>query len=114
MNYIQPPIVVPVPYKKSEDPRCPHCDKTLPGWSEPYTHTSRDYLKILLAMILFFSQLFGAFSGGMDGGFHSYSRESNCDGQFFSKKWHYLIPSYQVTCKTVVWLRDLPPLPNND
>lgn len=108
------PIIVPVPYKKPEDPRCPHCDKRLPGWSESCEQSRLHWLTIPLAMILFFSQLFGAMSGGMDGRFHSYNRESNCDGQFFSKKWHYVIPSYQVTCKTVVWLRDLPPLPNND
>ena len=70
-------------------------------------------IKNFLIFILFifgFIQLLGVVSGVIDGIGHFYDSPYNCDGSYFSKRFHYVVPLQQVTCRSVVWLRERPKL----
>ncbi len=96
-------IIIPVPTPITEEPKCPHCKQELDGWSEPPDEdcSGKSLLIVLSSFLVILTLGIGILIGAVDG-----SMETKCGGKYFSKRWHYLVPTYQVSCHTTVWLRN--------
>jgi len=96
MTYVPPPIIVP---GTTEEPKCPFCHKELEGWSEPSDITFKGVVS-LVAMILFLMfQGIGVVSGLSDASWQP------CEAPF-SKRYHYLMPTYPAACAAARWLEN--------
>lgn len=94
-TYIPMPIVVSTAPKKT--PKCPHCNKELKGWTEPDDLTTAQLLAgIVTGFLLLIEVVFG-FMGAVDGDFYA------CEPAF-SKRYHYMAPTYPVACAATRWL----------
>ena len=97
-----PPIATP-------DPQCPHCHGELHGWSEPsnsdfsLTAYFLDVVGLLIAIQVVFA--IGGVVDGSGGRYWHGGPEEEC-GKWFSKRWHYVVPSYQASCRLTEWLRN--------
>lgn len=99
------PIFIPGHHReKAPDPKCPHCKKKLPGWEEPSGITNKEFALGFSGLMLAIALLLAGIFGGMEGSF-GYSPKNTC-GEWFSKRWHYVVPTYQVGCRVVQWLRN--------
>lgn len=89
------PIFIPRPSAPAPDPECPHCNKKLPGWSEPAENGLAEAAIILVVLSIFITVAAGSFEGA--------SFRPDCGG-WFSKRVHYAFPGYQIGCKATLWL----------
>lgn len=95
-----------------EDPKCPHCHKKLPGWTEPSEISFTTGFICTLVIVFLLVQGFGAFAGALNGTEGS-SPNREC-GKYFEKRWEYVVPSFQVSCRSMEWLRNNSDKENND
>jgi hypothetical protein len=95
--YNPPPVIVPV--VREEDPRCPHCHRKLPGWSEPedVDFTFKGIFIGVAVSVLIIANLIGFGTGAMDGNFNYCEKP-------LSKRYHYVIPAHPAGCATARWL----------
>ena len=82
--------------RNADDPRCPHCDQKLPGWLAPCDIT---FLHIVVISVLLLQGIAGIL--GACEGFTGYRHD--CEN-WFAKRWHYVVPTYQASCKVSEWL----------
>lgn len=99
MSYTPVYIPVPVPTKPHVEPKCPHCEETLVGWLPPSDDSSSFKENFIGFSIVGFIliQILAGFIGMMEGSFN------RCD-PFFSKRFHYVAPTFPAVCAASRWL----------
>lgn len=100
MNTIVPIFIPSSSSEPVPDPKCPHCNKTLKGWSEPSEESFFPILVIAKVIgIIFLVQIMGVITGAMEGSFERCERP-------FSKRYHYILPVYPYSCVAIRWLNN--------
>lgn len=84
-------------------PKCPHCHNKMEEWSEPSIITGKEFLSGFLILSIIITLTYGVICGAVDG-FRG-SPVTKC-GKWFEKRWHYVVPTYQASCRTIQWLRN--------
>lgn len=95
MNTITP-VFIPVSSGHTEDPKCPHCKEKLRGWTEPSTTTWKEAIVGIVVIGAILLTLAGTLFGFM-------SSMDLCDPAF-SKRYHYLMPTFPYACISGRWL----------
>lgn len=71
--------VIVIPVKAPEDPRCPHCDRRLPGWSPPL---DGGFGTFVFGLVFFISLLF-FITGLLFGPAERYNPDQSCLLKYF-------------------------------
>lgn len=86
-----------VPPIHHEDPDCPYCHRSLPGWSEPPDFAAKHVIAGIALVVLLMIGLLGTLFGASDGSY------DYCEKPF-SKRYHYIVPTYPASCAATRWL----------
>lgn len=96
------PIFIPSQRSISNPPKCPNCKKELLGWKSPTKYSDEIFLfKWLISIYLTTCLILGGVGSSFS---WSKNPEVEC-GLWFSKRWHYVAPTYQMGCRAGMWLK---------
>lgn len=93
---------------EEENPKCPKCKTELGGWTEPSkgeVPTIKDIFTILAILAFILMILISGAAGTVEGTMGR-GPTRDCE-KWFSKRWHYVLPAYQVACHTTEWLKNV-------